>query len=445
MKIPLVLVCFTGTVLVDALENIIFGQTFGIYGTNLTDGLRHDSCITVNQSTALEIIFNLGKEYSFESIAIYFKESNISYISIADDISSTWRPFYDKIPSEVVFLGQRESNSVKVNINSNELFTVCEVEAIGCEKGRYGENCTVCDFPANCEICDVTDGSCYRCQSNFTGTNCLQENDNLLLGKRDLFHQNFYTSNTHQYGLDNVLLTDGKVEKPLCQKLEGYPTSFSAIVSFRDLLNIKMINVFMLFENIPNDENITLDIYVYAYGSGYNSRGTFNLSSDELYKIPFEMNTYIIYTGIENTYPDIPLSGSVYMCEMEVKGCLSGYYGTTCTRCNHSGCAADFCHSLDGSCVCASNNFDVTTCPEGVLCKSGWFGKYCDQRCSNHCNVSYECYQGNGTCIGGCADGWTSDRCDQGKTRNHNANSWLYIELTFDRFYEGVHRNFQKS
>ena len=80
----------------------------------------------------------------------------------------------------------------------------------------------------------------------------LLENDNLLLGKRDLFHQNFYTSNTHQYGLDNVLLTDGKVEKPLCQKLEGYPTSFSAIVSFRDLLNIKMINVFMLFESKYN-------------------------------------------------------------------------------------------------------------------------------------------------------------------------------------------------
>ena len=68
----------------------------------------------------------------------------------------------------------------------------------------------------------------------------------------------------------------------------------------------------------------------------------------------------------------------------------------------------------------------------GVLCKSGWFGKYCDQRCSNHCNVSYECYQGNGTCIGGCADGWTSDRCDQGKTSNHYASSWLYwIDLRY--------------
>ena len=64
-------------------------------------------------------------------LSFVLAESNISYISITDDISSTWRPFYDKIPSEVVFLGQRESNSVKVNINSNELFTVCEVEAIG--------------------------------------------------------------------------------------------------------------------------------------------------------------------------------------------------------------------------------------------------------------------------------------------------------------------------
>ena len=57
-------------------ENLILGQSFGIYGTNLTDGLRHDSCITVNQSTPLNIIFNLGKEYSFESISVYF-EGNI--------------------------------------------------------------------------------------------------------------------------------------------------------------------------------------------------------------------------------------------------------------------------------------------------------------------------------------------------------------------------------
>lgn len=81
-----------------------------------------------------------------------------------------------------------------------------------------------------------------------------------------------------------------------------------------------LIRYFSFNSDIPNDENITLDIYVYAYGSGYNSRGTFNLSSDKVYKIPFEMNTYIIYTGIEITYPDIPLSGSVYICEMEVKG-----------------------------------------------------------------------------------------------------------------------------
>lgn len=67
-----------------------------------------------------------------------------------------------------------------------------------------------------------------------------------------------------------------------------------------------------------------------------------------------------------------------------------------------------FKHILNLGCVVF---FDL-----GALCKSGWFGKYCDQKCSSHCNVSNDCYQGNGTCKGGCADGWMSDRCDQGKT-----------------------------
>lgn len=45
------------------------------------------------------------------------------------------------------------------------------------------------------------------------------------------------------------------------------------------------------------------------------------------------------------------------------------------------------------------------------VCK---YGKYCDQNCSSHCNTSFECHQENGTCIGGCQDGWGSDKCDKG-------------------------------
>lgn len=50
----------------------------------------------------------------------------------------------------------------------------------------------------------------------------------------------------------------------------------------------------------------------------------------------------------------------------------------------------------------------------GALCRHGLYGKYCDQNCSSHCNTSFECHQGNGTCIGGCQDGWGSDKCDKG-------------------------------
>lgn len=50
----------------------------------------------------------------------------------------------------------------------------------------------------------------------------------------------------------------------------------------------------------------------------------------------------------------------------------------------------------------------------GKLCRHSLYGKYCDQNCSSHCNSSFECHQGNMTCIGGCQDGWGSDRCDKG-------------------------------
>ena len=62
-----------------------------------------------------------------------FSESNSSYTSIKLEtgISSVWRVHYDTIPSEVVFLGQRESNSVILDFFAFDTISVCEVEAIG--------------------------------------------------------------------------------------------------------------------------------------------------------------------------------------------------------------------------------------------------------------------------------------------------------------------------
>lgn len=73
--------------------------------------------------------------------------------------------------------------------------------------------------------------------------------------------------------------------------------------------------------DIQNDENITLQFlakeFVFRY---FNWKGTFNLSSDDVYRIPFVKNTDAINMDIIITYPNSPLSGNVYICEVEVIG-----------------------------------------------------------------------------------------------------------------------------
>ena len=76
---------------------------------------------------------------------------------------------------------------------------------------------------------------------------------------------------------------------------------------------------FRFYSDIPNKENITLHFWVNDISGYYISR-RFNISSDKVYKIPFVAYNYHIFMDIAITYPDIPLSGSVYICEIEVKG-----------------------------------------------------------------------------------------------------------------------------
>lgn len=64
-----------------------------------------------------------------------FTESNESQIRLTTADFTSWR-LYDmlhEIPTEVTFIGQRESNSINIVIYHNNPITVCEVEA----SGRY--------------------------------------------------------------------------------------------------------------------------------------------------------------------------------------------------------------------------------------------------------------------------------------------------------------------
>ncbi|XP_056006233.1 multiple epidermal growth factor-like domains protein 11 isoform X2 [Ostrea edulis] len=84
------------------------------------------------------------------------------------------------------------------------------------------------------------------------------------------------------------------------------------------------------------------------------------------------------------------------------------------------------CLVLAGSCLTnyiSLNDSDTGVeralrCPEGYrgencsdICDTGFYGKLCDSRCSNHC-LQGDCHHVNGTCLKGCNSGWKGDKCD---------------------------------
>nr|XP_034319408.1 cell death abnormality protein 1-like isoform X2 [Crassostrea gigas] len=46
-------------------------------------------------------------------------------------------------------------------------------------------------------------------------------------------------------------------------------------------------------------------------------------------------------------------------------------------------------------------------------CKFGWFGSYCENKCSENCRVPGKCDWITGLCEGGCQAGWESPECDK--------------------------------
>lgn len=305
------------------------------------------------------------------------------------------------------------SGKEPLEFSSNEPLEVCEIEMIGCEKNSFGDGCTSCTLPENCEDCDVLTGSCYRCLSNLTGPNCLQENDNIILRNIPAIMFASYHTDTTSYSVDPFLLTDGLLNKSNCQSFAEVhvPTVVRIFVNTLKYYSIKKIKFHMLFDNIPDAGNIILQFAVNDYKSIWH--GNFSFSEDGIYSLPYVKNAHALDINIAFAYTNVSSSTKAYVCELEVNGCPSGFYGTPCKKCKISACTFPRCDPSDGSCVCAASYPD-SFCPQGALCRHGLYGKYCDQNCSSHCNTSFECHQGNGTCIGGCQDGWGSDKCDKG-------------------------------
>ncbi|XP_062574210.1 multiple epidermal growth factor-like domains protein 10 isoform X2 [Saccostrea cucullata] len=176
---------------------------------------------------------------------------------------------------------------------------------------------------------------------------------------------------------------------------------------------------------------------------------------------------YVIYYNERLENIKYPLGYSRFahneLCEVEVYGCMTGYYGPNCSLPCPDNCGDGYCHIETGVCFsckpgyqgyqceneCTSNTYGQDcglrcgaclghkqcnhingSCPEGcdagfkgtfcyIECPAGYFGYYCEHNCNDNCGVPNKCNKTTGECEGGCQAGWKglqcSEQCDGNK------------------------------
>ncbi|XP_061185076.1 uncharacterized protein LOC133193120 [Saccostrea echinata] len=100
------------------------------------------------------------------------------------------------------------------------------------------------------------------------------------------------------------------------------------------------------------------------------------------------------------------------ICEIQIYGCLPGYYGHACQPCSRN-CGDGSCDGRDGRCI------------KG--CSPGYYGSSCDRSCSTNCENN-TCDQSHGTCS--CVRGWKPSYCN---------NLSEYIQLN-DYKYKAIYK-----
>ncbi|XP_061194954.1 multiple epidermal growth factor-like domains protein 10, partial [Saccostrea echinata] len=122
---------------------------------------------------------------------------------------------------------------------------------------------------------------------------------------------------------------------------------------------------------------------------------------------------YVIYynerlSGV--SYPG-EYSSNAYndLCEVEVLGCISGYYGSTCSLPCPVNCR--YCHIETGECQWCEPGYQGYQCK--FECNGGTYGQDCADRCGA-CLDYKQCHHSNGSCLEGCDAGYVGNLCELG-------------------------------
>nr|XP_022308848.1 platelet endothelial aggregation receptor 1-like isoform X2 [Crassostrea virginica] len=196
-------------------------------------------------------------------------------------------------------------------------------------------------------------------------------------------------------------------------------------VNLGSIFSIHHITIYYRTGNAPWGRNNGftsrfLGFSLYVSNTTNKSDGTlcFEDTNFNLDTIPAVFNTtcflheqYVIYYNERLAWKTYPVGYSEYafneLCELEVFGCLRGYYGFTCNIPCSEHCLSD-CHIETGNCQGCKPGYRGDRCE--LKCEIGKHGYQCQSTCG-FCLVASQCSHVDGTCLTGCSAGYIGSLC----------------------------------
>nr|XP_022311328.1 protein draper-like isoform X2 [Crassostrea virginica] len=289
----------------------------------------------------------------------------------------------------------------KGNGHEVPMLEICEVQVVGCETGRYGENCSnTCDHCKNKDHCNITSGSCdihgcanqnmipplcSHCLSGLYGTNCSRHCSQLCKEKRcdislgtclsgcEIGYTGTFCNITCPYGRygDSCQgICNNCLESSTCHHVSGVCASGCN----------EGYKACTMGEYGRNCENQCGHCHNHEACNRFDGR----------------------CRDCETGYQGL-------RCDNE---CRSGTYGRNCSETCGACLDGTTCHHIYGHCSlgCRPGWKSTPTCDDP--CPPGTFGPNCINKCSGNCLHQATCDKETGKCKA-CSEGWRNDFCNE--------------------------------